>query len=166
MLMNRILQTKAPAITLLIRLMVGAVFLSEGVQKLMSPDELGAGRFLHIGIPAPAVMAPFVAVVEIIGGGLVILGLFTRPAALLLLINISVAILSTKVPILLGRGLWTFSLPRLAHYGFWSMAHEARTDFCMWLGSLSLLIGGAGWLSFDAVLSRRRGSETGIQSPD
>jgi putative oxidoreductase len=69
--------------------------------------------------------------------------------------DISVAIISTKLPILLGHGFWGFSLPKLANYGFWSMAHEARTDSCMLLGSLFLLIAGAGrkW-SLDARLTR------------
>ena len=76
--------------------------------------------------------------------------LLTRPAALVLFIDISVAIVSTKIPILLGHGFWSFSLAALPRYGFWSMAHEARTDFCMWLGSLFLLLLGAGPLSLDA----------------
>src|SRR5512140_3276605 len=126
MLLNAIQRTKAPPSTILIRILVGAVFLSEGIQKFLLPEELGVGRFLRIGIPAPAAMGPFVGVVEIVGSTLVLLGLFTRPAALLLLINISVAILSTKIPILLDHGFWTFSLPKLPRYGFWSMAHEAR----------------------------------------
>ena len=67
-----------------------------------------------------------------------------------------VAILSTKVPILLGRGLWVFTLPKLAQYGFWSMAHEARTDFCMLLGAMFLLWVGAGLWSLDARLARKR----------
>ena len=163
---NKIQRTKAPAVTVLIRLMVGAVFLTEGIQKFLLPDELGAGRFLRIGIPMPGLMGPFVGVVEIVGGALLLLGLFTRPAALALLINISVAILSTKVPILLGRAFWMFSLPKLPRYGFWSMTHEARTDFCMWLGSLFLLIVGAGLLSLDALLSRRRGGEHHAGTPE
>ncbi len=152
----KIMETKAHASIILIRLMVGCVFLSEGVQKFLFPDELGAGRFLKIGIPAPEIMGPFVGFAETIGGLLVILGLLTRPAGLILLINISVAILSTKIPILLGRELWIFSLSKLPHYGFWSMAHEARTDFCMWVGCLFLIILGGGVWSLDAQLVTKR----------
>lgn len=148
---NRLLATRAPAATLLIRLMVGAVFLSEGIQKFLFPAALGFGRFAKIGFPSPEALAPFVGGVEIIGGALLILGLLTRLAALALFINISVAIVSTKVPILLGHGLWGFHLPKMAHYGFWTMAHEARTDFCMLLGSLFLLVVGAGVWSLDAA---------------
>jgi putative oxidoreductase len=70
--------------------------------------------------------------------------------------------LSTKVPILLGHGFWRFGLPKLANYGFWSMAHEARTDFCMLLGSLFLLVVGAGkkW-SLDARLTREHAEGIG-----
>lgn len=155
MSIDKLQRTTAPASTVLIRALVGAVFLSEGIQKFLFSGELGAGRLSRIGIPAPDIMGPFVGVVEIVCGSLVLLGLFTRLAAMVLLINISVAILSTKIPILLGHEFWMFSLPKLAKYGFWSMAHEARTDFCMWLGSLFLIIVGAGKLSLDAVLSSR-----------
>ena len=81
-----------------------------------------------------------------------LLGLLTRPATLVLLINISVAIVSTKIPILLGHGFWLFSLPDLKRYGFCSMIHEARPDFSMFLGLLFLLIVGAGSLSADRRL--------------
>jgi len=153
-LFRQLLSSHAPAATALIRLLVGWVFLSEGIQKFLFPTALGAGRFVKIGIPWPEVMGPFVASVETVGGSLLLLGLLTRPAAFVLLINISVAILSTKVPILLGHGYWLFSLPDLKSYGFWSMAHEARTDFSMFLGLLFLLIVGAGSLSADSKLMR------------
>ena len=139
----------------LIRVMVGLVFLTEGIQKFLYPDELGVGRFLRIGIPAPEVMAPFVGVVEIVCGGLLILGLLTRLAALPLLINISTAIVSTKIPMLLGHGFGRFTLAKLPRYGFLSMMHEARTDYSMLLGLLFLLIVGAGAWSVDARLGRR-----------
>jgi len=140
----------------LIRILVGWVFLSEGIQKFLFPASLGVGRFVKIGIPAPEVMGPFVGVVEVAAGLLVILGLLTRLAALALLIDISVAILSTKVPILFGHAVWRFAAPKGA-VGFWPMAHEARTDFCMWLGCLFLLIAGAGRFSCDALF---RGKKT------
>jgi uncharacterized membrane protein YphA (DoxX/SURF4 family) len=154
--MKNLLRTQAPTATILVRFLVGGVFLVEGIQKFIFPDELGVGRFIKIGIPAPEILAPFVGTVETVCGILLLLGLLTRPAAFLLLINISVAILSTKIPILLGHGFANFSLPKLARYGFWSMAHEARTDFCMWLGSLFLIILGAGRISLDYLLTRKR----------
>ncbi|MGN6368854.1 MAG: DoxX family protein [Phycisphaerae bacterium] len=149
-----LLETRAPTATILVRLLVGAVFFSEGVLKFLYADEQGAGRFARIGIPLPHVMGPFVGSVEIICGALVVLGLLTRLASLLLLINISVAIVTTKIPILLGAGFWGFSLAKLPRYGFLAMLHEARTDFSMWLGSLFLIIVGAGAWSIDALIAR------------
>ena len=148
-LVQRILQSQAPAATLLIRAMVGAVFLSEGLQKFLSPATRGAGRFVKIGIPFPEMMGPFVGGVEILCGMLVLAGLMTRVAAVPLAITMGVAIVSTKTPILLGYGFWGFSLKSLSSYGFFTMAHEARTDFAMLLGSLFLLIVGSGPWSLD-----------------
>ena len=99
-------------------------------------------------------MGPFVGVVETICGALIILGLFTKLASIPLIVIMIVAIISTKVPILLGQEVWIFHLPKLSRYGFWSMLHEARADFDMLLGSLYLLIAGGGAWSLDAVLSR------------
>ncbi len=157
-LINRFNETRAPASVLLIRVMVGVGFLTEGVQKFLYPDELGVGRFIKIGIPAPEVMGPLVGVVEIVCGGLLILGLLTRLAAIPLIINISTAIVSTKIPMLLGHGFWGFALAKLPRYGFLSMMHEARTDFSMLLGLLFLLLVGAGAWSVDARLGRRGGT--------
>jgi uncharacterized membrane protein YphA (DoxX/SURF4 family) len=142
--MRRLLETDAHPATALIRLMVGGVFLVEGILKFLYPDELAAGRFAKIGIPSPDVMGPFVGGVEIVCGILMIIGLLTRFAAIPLLIDISVAIVTTKIPILLGHGLAGFSLAKLPHYGFLSMLHEARTDLCMWIGLVFLLVVGAG----------------------
>lgn len=148
-----LLRTSAPGWTILVRLLVGlVVFFPEGIQKLAFPDILGAGRFTNIGIPYPQLMGPFVGVVEIVCGALIILGLFTRLAAIPLIIIMIVAILSTKIPILLGHDFWIFHMPKLPRYGFWSMLHEARADFDMLLGSLYLLIEGGGRWSLDALL--------------
>ena len=126
---------RAAKAILLIRILVGWVFLSEGIQKFLFPDSLGVGRFLKIGIPSPQVMAPFVGVVEIVCGSL-------------LLIDIAVAIYSTKIA--------TF-----AKNGFWGTLHEARTDVSMLLGLVFLLLVGAGALSLDAWLAERRGATHG-----
>ena len=154
-LFQKVISTSAPASVILIRVIVGAVFLSEGIQKFLFPSEVGAGRFAKIGIPSPDVMAPFVGVVEIVCGTLILLGLLTRIAAIPLIVDMLVAILTTKIPILVGHGFWGFSLRQLPYYGFWGMAHEARTDFAMLLGSLFLLIVGAGAWSIDMRLTSR-----------
>ena len=148
--MNRWSETHAPGAVILIRFLVGLVFFEEGIQKFLFPTIQGVGRFARIGIPSPAATAQFVGAVEIICGALIVLGLFTRLAAIPLLIDISVAIASTKIPILLGHGYWRFHAPQLSRYGPWAMLSEARTDFSMLLGLLFLLIVGAGSWSFDA----------------
>ena len=153
---RNIITSGAPSSVILIRLMVGAVFLSEGIQKFLSPSELGVGRFIKIGIPAPQVMAPFVGVIEIVCGVLIILGLVMRLAAIPLVMDMCVALISTKIPILLGHGFWRFSVSKLPSYGFWSMAHEARVDFAMLFGAMFLLIVGAGAWSIDAMLASRK----------
>lgn len=153
---HQLIDTNAPRSVILIRLVVGWVFLSEGIQKFLYPAENGAGRFARIGIPSPDVMGPFVGVGEIVCGALILVGLLTRFAAIPLIVNMLVAILSTKVPILLGHGFWGFSLRNLPYYGFWGMFHEARTDFAMLFGSIFLLIVGGGLWSIDARLSSNR----------
>ncbi len=131
------------ASVLLVRLAVGGVFLSEGIQKFLFPEELGFGRFAKIGIPIPGLSAPLVGMVEVICGLLLVLGLFTRWAAIPLLIDMAVAILTTKIPIFVKSG-------------FWAMAHEARVDYTMVLGCLFLLIVGEGSLSVGQILHRRK----------
>jgi len=161
---SRLLATNAPASTAFVRFIVGAVFLTEGVQKFFYPADLGAGRFAKIGIPFPEILGPFVGGVETICGVLLILGLLTRFAAILLLIDISVAILSTKIPIFLGEGFWGFSLSKLPRYGFLSMFHEARTDLAMWFCLLFLIIVGAGKkCSLDGMLARSANGPTKLR---
>lgn len=128
---------------LLIRILVGWVFVSEAIQKFVFPAQLGAGRFEKIGIPAPQFMAPFVGTVEIVCGTLLLLGLLTRLAVVPLLGVILVAIATTKLPI-------------IAKTGMWSMLHEARADFSMLLGLVFLLITGAGTLSLDSKQKQSR----------
>ena len=152
---RRTLSTRAPAAVVLIRLMLAIVFVSEGIQKFLFAPQLGAGRFAAIGIPYPGVMGPFVGAVEIVCGTLVLLGLATRLAAVPLLIDMSVAIVATKIPILIGTGFWGFQRPTLRSYGVWSMLHEARTDISMWLALVFLLVVGAGTWSVDARIRRR-----------
>jgi uncharacterized membrane protein YphA (DoxX/SURF4 family) len=147
------IETQASPAVILIRLLVGGVFLTEGIQKFLFPDEVGAGRFAKIGVPLPDVMAPFVGVVETVSGALILIGLLTRLAAIPLIIDMLVAILSTKIPILLGQGFWGFSLRTVPYYGFWGLMHEARTDLSMLFGALFLLVVGAGAWSVDARLT-------------
>jgi uncharacterized membrane protein YphA (DoxX/SURF4 family) len=121
---------------LLLRILVGWVFLSEGIQKFLFPASLGVGRFSKIGIPAPQFTAPIVGVVEIVCGTLLIVGLVTTLAVVPLLIDIAVAIVTTKIPLLAKQGLW-------------AAMHEGRTDFCMLLGLIAIALLGAGGLSLN-----------------
>jgi len=152
---TKVTATSAPASVILVRLVVGLVFLSEGLQKFMF-EALGPGRFERIGFPAPHALAYFVACFEVICGTLLVVGLATRLAAIPLIIVMLTAIITTKIPILIGHDLWGFHVHKLSHYGFWMMAHEARADFSMLLGSIFLAIVGAGRWSMDACLTRRR----------
>src|SRR5688572_22787101 len=120
--------------------MVGGVFLSEGVQKFLFPGELGAGRFLRIGLPAPELLATWAAVWEVVAGILILAGFLTRLAAVPMIVNMLVAIWVTKIPILVSQGTW-------------SMAHEARTDYAMLLGSIFLLLVGGGSWSVDTYVA-------------
>lgn len=152
MKLDDLLRTEAPPATVLIRVMVGAVFVSEGLQKFMYPEALGPGRFEGMGFPAPAFWATLVGGTEIVAGLLVTVGLLTRAAAVPLAVIMLVAIATTKMPILVGHDIGPFQVRSLDRFGFWSMAHEARTDWSMLLGSLFLVIVGAGPWSLDAKI--------------
>ncbi len=125
--------------TLLPRLIVGLIFLSEGIQKFLFPELVGTGRFEKIGFSEPEFWAYFVATFEIICGSLVLLGLLIRLASIPLFIIMVTAFITTKVPILMNEG-------------FWRMAHEYRTDFAMTLLLIYLFIYGAGKCSVDSII--------------
>lgn len=118
------------------RMIVGLVFLSEGLQKFLFPETVGAGRFEKIGFDNPEFWALFVAAFEIVCGSMVLIGFLTRLASIPLLIIMATALISTKIPILLEKG-------------FWQMAHDSRTDFAMTLLLIFLMIYGAGEWSVD-----------------
>lgn len=136
MTFKKIVSTDTASSTLLIRLMVGAVFLSEGIQKFLFAKTLGSGRFAKIGLPNPDFLGPFVGSFEIICGSLVLIGLWTRLASIPLVIIMLVAIATTKAEV-------------LANGGFWEMMHGSRTDWAMLLGGIFLLIKGGGRWSVD-----------------
>ncbi|MGA2511641.1 MAG: DoxX family protein [Candidatus Acidiferrales bacterium] len=147
-LRERLQGTSAPSATLIVRMLVGAVFFLEGVKKFLFVEQWGAGRFARIGIPHPQIIGPFVGAVEIVCGLLLLVGLLTRLASILLIADIAVAIASTKIPILLKSG-------------FWQMEAEARTDYSMLLGLIFLLWVGAGACSIDARLGSRQSESRG-----
>lgn len=126
---------------LLIRVVVGLIFLTEGIQKYLFPELLGTGRFEKIGFTDPAFWAYFTGTFEIICGALIILGLLTRFASIPLLIIMATAFVTTKWPLLVSKG-------------FWVMAHEYRTDFAMTLLLVFLIISGGGKWSADSGVSK------------
>jgi putative oxidoreductase len=134
--LKKVVSTDTTSTTILIRLMVGAVFLSEGIQKFLFADKLGSGRFAKIGLPNPDFLGPFVGSFEIICGSLVLIGLLTRLASIPLIVIMLVAIATTKAEV-------------LANDGFWEMMHGSRTDWAMLLGGIFLLIQGGGRWSVD-----------------
>lgn len=141
-MLDRLTHTRIEFSTLLIRLMVGAVFLSEGIQKFLFAEEVGSGRFAKIGLPFPEILGPFVGTTEIIAGTLLLLGLFTRLAAIPTLVIMLVAISVTKIDIGLEQGVW-------------EMLHASRTDWSMLIGSIFLLIRGGGMASVDLQINKR-----------
>ena len=147
-----VMETHAPEWTILVRWWALSSSSRKAFRSLFSPT-----CWVRGALPTfPDLMGPFVGTVDITCGALIILGLLTRLAAVPLIIIMLVAIVSTKVPIWLGHDFWIFHVPKLARYGVWSMAHEARADFCMLLGSLYLLIEGGGRWSIDAALAGQR----------
>jgi uncharacterized membrane protein YphA (DoxX/SURF4 family) len=138
-LLIRLCRTPAYNGTLLVRLVVGLIFLSEGIQKFLFPAALGTGRFEAIGFVHPAFWAYFTGTFEVICSLLVLAGLLTRMAAIPLLIIMLVAFVTTKFPVLLEQG-------------FWKMAHEYRTDFALTLLTIYLIFYGAGRWSFDSAI--------------
>lgn len=138
-MLQKIIQTDDSKTTIIIRLIVGIVFLSEGIQKFLFPFLRGAGRFEKIGLPCPDFFGSFVGAFEILCGILILIGLFTRLASIPTLIIMIVAIATTKMEV-------------LAIDGFWQMMHGSRTDWAMLLGSLFLIFKGGGKWSVDKML--------------
>jgi putative oxidoreductase len=129
-----------PRSTLLVRLPVGLIFSTQGILKFTDPH-MGVLRFTRIGLPWPGFTAHLVGTVEILCGALVLLGLFIRLASIPLLVVISTAIATTK-------------LPELAHagQGFWFMVSDARTDFAMLCCLIFLILPGPNRWSWDTHL--------------
>lgn len=134
--LNRILKTDYDKATILIRFIVGYVFIMEGIQKFVYSDKLGVGRFVKIGIPYPEIMASFVGVCEIVFGTFILVGFLTRLATIPQIIIMLTALASTKLSVLMEKGLLTFS-------------HDSRNDLLMIFGLIFILIKGAGAFSVD-----------------
>jgi putative oxidoreductase len=139
---------------LIIRLMTGAVFFFEGILKFVYANQ-GVGRFTKLGFPFPETTAHFVATAEIVGGLLLMLGLGTRIIAFFFIIEMIVAILSTKISLYFGTSPLPMP-PALPKLGIWAVEHESRSDYAQLLTSLFLLIEGAGKISLDFILRKNK----------
>jgi putative oxidoreductase len=140
--------------TVFIRLMAGGVFFWEGILKFVFVNQ-GVGRFTKLGMPMPEVLAPAIALLEIVGGVLVMSGLGTRLISIPFIIEMVVAILSTKISLYYG----TSPLPKppaLPQVGGWAVLHEIRSDYAQIASMAFLLAAGPGPWSLDALLSRKR----------
>ncbi len=144
------------------RLMAGSVFFWEGLLKLVYANQ-GVGRFTKLGFPFPGVTAGGVALFEIVGGALLLAGLFTRVLALLFVVEMVVAIFSTKIALYLGSSPLPLP-PAPPRIGMWAVLHEIRSDWAQLLTSLFLFFTGAGIWSLDARRSRHFSSAKG-QAP-
>jgi putative oxidoreductase len=138
--------------TLLLRLAVGGVFVSSGAVKFLFANQ-GPGRFAKIGLPDPAAMSTFVGATEIVCGTLLVAGLLVRLAAIPLVFDMVVAIVTTKLPLLFGAG--PEPVAAAPKTGLWAFAYQARLDVTMLFACAFLVAAGAGFLSLDALLSRR-----------
>ncbi len=145
--------TDGPKSTLLLRLMAGGVFFSEGILKFVYVNQ-GVGRFTKLGIPFPHFTAAFVGYLEIVGGMLLLTGLLTRLIAIPFVVEMIVAILSTKISLYLGTSPLPLP-PAPPQVGFWAVLHEIRSDYAQVLTVIFLLINGPGKWSLDAALLRK-----------
>jgi uncharacterized membrane protein YphA (DoxX/SURF4 family) len=134
--------------------MAGGVFLSEGILKFVYPNQ-GVGRFTKLGFPFPDFTATFVGGLEILGGMFLLAGLATRLMAVPFIIEMIVAVLSTKVALYLGTSPLPLP-PALPKIGIWAVLHESRSDWAQLLTSAFLMLNGPGRWSMDAWLERRR----------
>jgi putative oxidoreductase len=128
---------RGPGSILIIRLAVGLIFFSQGVLKF-TDSNMGVARFTRIGFRHANFTAHFVGTFEIVCGLLVLLGLWTRAASVPLLIVITTAIATTKIPELFRAG-----------QGFSYMVSDGRTDFAMFCSLLFLIASGGGAWALD-----------------
>ena len=136
---TQILNTDIDKKTIFLRLIAGLIFISEGIQKYLYLEVVGPAFFNEIGFRHAFFWAYFTGAFEILCGILILSGLLTRLASIPLLIIMITAFITTKFPLLTTKGFWTF-------------AHEYRTDFSLTVLLILLIIYGGGKWSVDLKL--------------
>ena len=139
---------------IILRLMAGGVFFWEGILKFVYINQ-GVGRFTKLGFPMPDTLAHFVGVAEIIGGLMLIFGLMTRVAAFYFILEMIVAILSTKISLYLGTSPLPLP-PSPPQIGIWAVLHEIRSDYAQLMTCLFLMLVGPGITSFDNWMAKKK----------
>jgi uncharacterized membrane protein YphA (DoxX/SURF4 family) len=139
---SQILSTGDDYKIIFIRLIVGLIFISEGIQKYLFLQIFGPGLFQEIGFSHAYFWAYFTGACEIIFGFLIVIGLLTRLASIPLLIIMITAFMTTKLPLLLHKGLWTF-------------LHENNTEYALTVLLILLIIAGGGKWSVDLKILQR-----------
>ena len=152
-----------PASIALLRAMAGGVFLWEGILKFVYANQ-GVGRFTKLGFPFPAETATFAGALEIVGGTLLLLGLLTRVAAIPFIVEMLVAMLTTKIALYVGHSpLPPPSAPPLV--GGWAVLHEIRSEYAQLLTVAFLLVNGPGRWSLDRLRESAPNPAFGIGVP-
>ena len=143
-----------PKSTVLLRVMAGGVFFWEGILKFVYVNQ-GLGRFTKLGMPFPMFTADFVGGLEIVGGLLIMAGLLTRWIAIPFIIEMIVAMLSTKISLYLGTSPLPLP-PAPPKIGIWAVLHEIRSEYAQIMVTIYLLISGPGKWSLDALVANLR----------
>jgi putative oxidoreductase len=133
---KQLLSTGNDSKIIIVRLIVGLIFISEGIQKCVIVTAFGPAFFKDIGFSHPLFWTYFIGTFEISCGVLVLLGLLIRLASIPLFVIMVTAFITTKLPLLSFKGVWTF-------------LHEYSIDFSLTLLLILLFIYGSGKWSFD-----------------
>lgn len=152
LLQTQLFQREVSPWAIILRIGVGLIFLTEGLNKFIHPSERGSGRFMELGFPAPELVANAIGIVEIIAGSMLLMGFLTRFAAIFLLGVALNAIILTKIPVLIGAPIGPFTGVDADFFGITGFMYEARLDFLNFMATLYLVAAGPDQRSLDMYL--------------